>query len=708
VSKLVFASFNFTDSDINIVANSLEYYDNDKVTIANGDVEIIQNNEKLYADKVTYNADQDKIMAYGNVKFYESSGYIIEAEELEITGEFKQAIINNLKLIFPDKSIMLAKSAVKENNNISKIKNADYTPCKYVCGKTSPLWSIQAKNVTIDKQNEKVIYHNAIFKIKKMPVMFLPYFSHPTPNAKKKSGFLTPQFIQNTYLGQSVKTPYYYVISDNQDITITPQFSSLRGVIMHGEHRILKSNGHSHNMINFAKKSTNKNDKEKQSNIHNIRGYLGSNGRYILPQQYIFLHDVNLTTDKTYLKNYAPLNKQGNESNTLTSKIAVNKFEDRNYLLGEMLYFQDLTENKRTLGSAQTALPYIKTENHLLSLPDDSNISLKTNMLSLHNPVNNSYNRASFELLWNKQYAASNGLLFNLSGQIREDVYNYFKTKPEQNKSFVTRFIPKIIIDTSYPLVKYTTNYNLLLEPIVSLVVVPKKNYNKNISNEDSLSTELNDNNVFAHNILSGMDLVEDNYRVSYGMKGNVSSHNNKSLDFLLGQNYSTYNSNTINHNVTSKHNYSDFIGRLNARYHNTVIGYHFTLSKNNLFAKKQAITASQKYKMLTLEIGYIKNNDDILNANGTKNLREIEGKITITKNNDWSLSLQARKNLTSKKDNPNLILHGSRLISTGVHLKKENECIKFETSLTRDYTHMQGKKPSNTLLARVWFKNLT
>ena len=68
-----------------------------------------------------------------------------------------------------------------------------------------------------------MVYHrNAVLKIKNIPVFYTPYFSHPDPSVKRKSGFLPPSVKNFTDLGQTIKTPYFCAISDNKDLTFTP------------------------------------------------------------------------------------------------------------------------------------------------------------------------------------------------------------------------------------------------------------------------------------------------------------------------------------------------------------------------------------------------------------------------------------------------------------------------------------------------------
>ena len=51
--------------------------------------------------------------------------------------------------------------------------------------------------------------------------MYLPYFFHPDPTVKRRSGFLTPSFKNVKSLGASTTIPYFYAINDDKDLTIS-------------------------------------------------------------------------------------------------------------------------------------------------------------------------------------------------------------------------------------------------------------------------------------------------------------------------------------------------------------------------------------------------------------------------------------------------------------------------------------------------------
>ena len=55
-----------------------------------------------------------------------------------------------------------------------------------------PLWCISARKIIHDQAAATITYQDAYFEIYGQPVFYLPYFQHPDPSVKRKTGFLTP------------------------------------------------------------------------------------------------------------------------------------------------------------------------------------------------------------------------------------------------------------------------------------------------------------------------------------------------------------------------------------------------------------------------------------------------------------------------------------------------------------------------------------
>ena len=75
-------------------------------------------------------------------------------------------------------------------------------------------------------ETQDVIYKNATFDIFGHSVVTIPHFSYPRPTVKRRSGFLFPQIDFNTNDGVSITTPYFYDISQDKNLTISPTIFS--------------------------------------------------------------------------------------------------------------------------------------------------------------------------------------------------------------------------------------------------------------------------------------------------------------------------------------------------------------------------------------------------------------------------------------------------------------------------------------------------
>jgi len=106
------------------------------------------------------------------------------------------------------------------DNNITIINKGVFTSCKK--NDDCPPWSIFADEIKHDKTKKQLIYKDAILKIYDFPILYFPKFFHPDPSVKRQSGILKPEVNSSNTLGSSFSLPYYKVISNNKDLTLTP------------------------------------------------------------------------------------------------------------------------------------------------------------------------------------------------------------------------------------------------------------------------------------------------------------------------------------------------------------------------------------------------------------------------------------------------------------------------------------------------------
>ncbi|MBY0406557.1 MAG: LPS assembly protein LptD, partial [Rickettsiales bacterium] len=324
-------------------ADQIDYDQEHGVVYASGHVEITQGATIVLADAIMYDQKRGEVQAQGHVSMLEPSGHVFFAESLALTDDMKAGVIQQFKARLSDDSVFVANGAKKVNESRLELFKAAYTPCKCDRGTGgNPTWSVRAEHATIDQEKQKVSYENAYFSALGVPIIYTPYFSHPTPDAENQSGLLMPEFLQSRNLGAVFKQPVYYAIAPDKDVTVTPIFTSKEGLVMAGNYRQMLDSG----LMNLTGSAT---STERRDGLGNratgreFRGHVDANAAFKVDEHYNWGFNVRRASDETYLRRF-------NFSNDpfLNSRVYAEGFNflggsNRNYGSIEGLSFQGLT-----------------------------------------------------------------------------------------------------------------------------------------------------------------------------------------------------------------------------------------------------------------------------------------------------------------------------------------------------------------------------
>ena len=99
-------------------------------------------------------------------------------------------------------------------------------------------------------KNQIINYKNAWLKVYDIPVVYFPKFFHPDPTVERKSGFLVPTLKNSPNSHSYLSIPYYKVLSNNKDITITPRLYTEDKLLVQSEYR--QKNFDSNHMSDFS------------------------------------------------------------------------------------------------------------------------------------------------------------------------------------------------------------------------------------------------------------------------------------------------------------------------------------------------------------------------------------------------------------------------------------------------------------------------
>jgi LPS-assembly protein len=671
------------DVPVRFVADEVSYDRDLGLVTARGSVEITQKDRTLFADTVTYNQRLGLMTASGDVTLVEPTGDVIFAQHVELTGDFRDGIIEDLRMILHDRSRVAAAGARRSNYDID-MRNAVYSPCE-PCREdpTRPLlWQVKAIKVIHRKEEQLVEYRDAWLEVKGVPVAYVPYLSHPDPTVRRKSGFLPPDFGSSSDLGYTLKVPYFYVISPESDVTVTPTVAHKTGPGLEAEYRSLFQDG----KLDLSGSINHDPDDD-------ARGHVFGRGRFDIDDTWRWGFDVQRSTDDTYLRRYRFRHEQ-----TLTSDLFAEGFRKRNYVSASAYAFQGLDQNDDP-GLTPLVIPLLDY-NHVGEADRfGGHTKLDVNLLSLIRNEGTDTRRLSFRPGWQLPYVAPAGDAYKLSLSLIGDLYQVSRVDrgPQQGRfsGWTGRVVPEAALDWRYPFVAGGERISQVVEPIAAVIVSPYGGNPNKIPNEDSLEVEFDGTNLFSANRFAGLDRVEGGPRVHYGLKWGAYGAGGGRTTVLVGQSYRPKRDDTFPGGSGLEDHLSDIVGRVEVspgRYVN--LDYRTRLNKSNLGAERTEVLMSLGAAALNVSANYSLFNRQ--QQSQFKTREEASFAVSSQVDRFWRLQFGGVRDL--KED---------ELRNLGLSLAYEDECLVFQTVASRTFYVDRDLRPSDSIVFRVTFKTL-
>ncbi len=671
------------DEQIQFESDLLTYDKERKIIEATGNVVARQTGRTLYADVLIYDELENRITARGNVRLLEPTGEIVEADTLELTGDFKDGVANNMRTIFADGSVVTGSTAERKGGIVNTINDATYTPC-FPCEEdpsAAPLWQVKAVKVVHDATEKIIEFDSAWVEIGGVPVAYTPYFSRPDPSVRRKSGFLMPTFGSQSDLGLLVRIPYFYVLSENQDVTITPWVTTAQYPVLQGEYRGVFNHGE----IRADGSITQDVDGE-------TGGHIFGSARYDISNNWRAGLDAQRTLYRTYLRRYG-----FGGVRTLVSRLFAENFSERNYFVANAYAFQNLDQ-----GSKQETIPFVAPMlDYFYSGEEDalggrSDLHLDGVVLTRQNGQNT--RRVSARGQWSRPFIGPFGNLLTVSAALWGDGYQVEDLSlggTGEFTGFEGRLFPTGSLTWSLPLVSDSGWIRQTIEPVAEFVAAPRYGNPDKIPDEDSLDFDLQSTNLFGLNPSPGLDRVLEGPRVNYGVNWRGYGANDASASVFIGQAYQFFDDSPFGPNTGYHGGLSDVVSSVEIspkRY--LGINYRNRFSPEDLTLQTNEVNAWFGNEAIRVVTGYIN-----LEPQPSKNLFAREEIVAIL---NARISRYWRTQVSGVRD----IAAGSTR-SLGFELTYEDECFLFTGGFMRRNYEDQGLDPQNVFLVRLWLKTL-
>ena len=681
---------------VSFTADDVQYDRDNGIVTATGNVEAWQNDNVLRADKITFDRNTNVAAATGHVVVIEPDGQILFSDYAELTEGLRDGVLRGMRAILAENGKLVANGARRTEGKINELSRAVYSTCN-LCAKDPtkpPLWQIRARTAVQDTENKRIEYQDAVVDFLGVPIAYFPYIWHADPSVRRASGFMVPDFGNNTYLGAFARVPYYAVLDDQSDATFTPTFSTRQYLNLNTEYRRRFNDG----------------TLQVETGIgydeHRVQADIFARGRFALDDTWRYGFDLDRATSDIYLRDYSVTGR----GDVLTSNVYIEGFGTGAYTRLDSIAYQGLVSS-----ISQARLPYVlpRYQYSFFGQPDalGGRLSFTTQDFNVVRELGTNTQRAAAVLNWQRPFAGSFGEVYGLT--LQNVAGGYSATSLNQNPNYAmsnsaetARDHPQVAIDVHWPLVRDGGKLGTqLIEPIAQVIAAPNTAglRSQRIPNEDSLDSEFTDQNLFSLNKFPGIDRLEGGVRANVGLHLNWSV-GDASIDALVGQSYrehlddsfpvgsglEQHASDIVTRATITPGPWLDLTGRTRVD-HNT---------GNIRFADAIASTGTP---LLRLSGGYIY---DFVNpyyyydtpqppASYFQHRNEATATVA-TQYGHYRLSANARRDLNLDK-----------MVSAGVRGTYEDECFIFDASFNRRYTSLDGDAGASQFLIQITFKTV-
>lgn len=652
--------------------------DKNKVTTARGDVEVRYQGRTMRAKELVYDETRGVMTARGETQIINADGSVEYADEIVLDDQMKAGVASGFAARLPQNIKIAAANAVRRSEDVNELNRAIYTPCD-ICAPDgskpkTPTWSIKAETVVQDRKRQLVYYKNATVQAFGMPVLYLPVFWHPDPQAERKSGFLTPKFELSDRRGPSYEQPYLFVISPHSDLTLSPQINTKVNPLLNGRYRKRFYSGAIDARFGYTHEQDFNGNSDKFGD-ETSRSYILASGAFAIDRNWLWGFTAERTSDDYLFDKYDVgdvYEMRGlyvADDRRLISQVYAVRQDQKSYLSAAAFSIQGLrpngaqTENDRTF---PVVAPIVEGRFEPTSVAG-GRLRVRASTVALtrdQSPINQELRldgidsrRATGELDWRRTFTTAAGVRISPFVSLRGDAYSVDDLigPGDRSKSF-SRFAAVAGADVGMPFFRRFNSATVVLEPVLQFAASPDVDQveigtdalgQPVYLNEDSLAFEFDETNLFRPNRFPGYDLYEDGVRLNAGGRASVFWDDGRKASLLVGRSFRAEDNRVFDERSGLREKASDWIVAADAQITPGVSVFGRTrLDGDDLDIARAEAGANVFTKWGSGFFRYLQDNAAPVSGGKVENF-DVGGEVFLTKN--WGLTLYGNRDLTAE-----------------------------------------------------------
>lgn len=640
--------------------------------VATGNVEAFQGTTRIQAREIRYNQDTGALTITGPITLRDGDDITVMADAAELSPDLQSGLLTGARMVLDQQLQLAAVQIERVDARYSQLYKTAVTSCRICEDGRPPLWQIRAKRVIHDREEQQLYFDQAQFRIRDVPVFYIPRLRLPDPTLERATGFLIPEIRSSSELGTGFKIPYFFTLGDHRDLTVTPYLSSSTRTL---ELRYRQSfvNG------DIELEGAVSDDDLGRSNV---RSYLFAEGAFGLRNGFQLNFDVELTSDDAYLQEY-----DFSEKDRLDSSLSFSRARRDEYIEGTVTHYQSLRddEDNNTLPSIEgngiyEARYFPSVIGGEIRLQADVNTFFRTSDLDV---LGRDASRANFGADWLRTWILPGGIVTQATLGVASDS---FEVKQDSNfEAFQSQVTPRGALAFRYPLTRRDADGVLnTLEPLAQLAWSGGSRLN--VPNEESTRVEFDAGNLLSLSRFPARDRRERGFVAAYGMNWNRFDPTGWDTSLTLGQ-------------VLRDNSDADFTATsgLDGTSSNILLAGQiksplgFAVSARSIFKdvldfSKAELRGSYGNETMSLGGTYVFLNEDLA-ENRIENTEEIALFGTYRIDETWNASADWRYDIQQSR--------GSEM---GVGLDYTNECVTVSVDVNRRNFISSNLEPSTSV----------
>ncbi len=202
-----------------------------------GNVALKRGDQFMGTDNLRFDTETGNYIADGNVRYSDSS-IRLTAKRAEGNQETDSHKISDIRYQLVSRRGNGSADSIDLQGSVGQMHRSTYT----TCDPSQPVWKLAAPQIEVDNDEGFGTARNAVLRVGKVPVMYMPWFKFPIDD-RRLTGLLYPKLSLSGRNGFDYAQPIYFNLAPNYDDTLTPRWMSRRGLMLDNEFRYLYGGG---------------------------------------------------------------------------------------------------------------------------------------------------------------------------------------------------------------------------------------------------------------------------------------------------------------------------------------------------------------------------------------------------------------------------------------------------------------------------------